>query len=65
MEKFKVVVSVEMTPEQVREYAGVHTGGDVSAVGSDLAEWVAEAIEVSKLGTSDLVSFTSIREATE
>lgn len=63
MKKFEIVVSIEMTPEQVREYAGVHTHGNVSGVGSDLADWIGEAIEVSELGTSDLVSITSIREA--
>lgn len=63
MKKFEIVVSLEMTPEQVREYAKVHTHGNVSGVGSDLADWIGEAIEVSELGTSDLVSITSIREA--
>lgn len=60
--KVELVVTVEMTDDQVKAYADQHTGGDVSRVGSDVADWVWEAIEVSKLHGSGLVESFGFRK---
>lgn len=59
--KVELVVTVEMTDAQVKVYAAQHTGGDVSRVGVDVADWVWETVEVSKLYGSGLVESFGFR----